>query len=64
MAQNLKKPWHATVVDTLLENPYFSVLLQRVIVPDGTNRTYYTLDFPSPVVGIVARRGTDMLLLN
>lgn len=64
MTQNLTKPWHASVVDTLLENPYFSVLLQQVIVPDGTNRTYYTLDFPRPAVGIVARRGTDILLLN
>lgn len=58
------KPWSATVVETLSANPYFSVLLQHVTVPDGTHRTYYTLDFPAPAVGIVARRGTDVLLLR
>jgi 8-oxo-dGTP pyrophosphatase MutT (NUDIX family) len=64
MAHNFPKPWHATVIGALLENPYFSVLHQQVIVPDGTSRTYYTLDFPRPAVGIVARRGTDILLLH
>jgi ADP-ribose pyrophosphatase len=58
------KPWSATVVETLAANPYFSVLLQHVTVPDGTHRTYYTLDFPTPAVGVVARRGTDVLLLR
>jgi ADP-ribose pyrophosphatase len=58
------KPWSATVIETLSANPYFSVLLQDVAVADGSHRTYYTLHFPTPAVGIVARRGTDVLLLK
>jgi 8-oxo-dGTP pyrophosphatase MutT (NUDIX family) len=58
------KPWSATIVETLAANPYFSVLLQDVVVPDGSHRTYFTLHFPTPAVGIVARRGTDVLLLK
>jgi 8-oxo-dGTP pyrophosphatase MutT (NUDIX family) len=58
------KPWSSTVVDTLLTNPYFSVLLHDVRVPDGTHRTYYTLDFATPAVGIIARRGNEILLVN
>ena len=42
----------------LRTNPYFSVLLQDVTVADGSHRTYFTLHFPTPAVGIVARRGT------
>jgi len=57
-------PWPARVVETLLDNPYFSVLLQHVIVPDGTQRVYYTVNFPAPAVGVVARRGTDVLLVR
>jgi 8-oxo-dGTP pyrophosphatase MutT (NUDIX family) len=59
-----RRPWSATVVETLTANPYFSVLLQHVTVTDGTHRTYYTLDFATPAVGIVARRGTDVLLVR
>jgi ADP-ribose diphosphatase len=58
------RPWSSTIVDTLLTNPYFSVLLHDVIVPDGTQRTYYTLNFPAPAVGIVARCGTNTLLVR
>jgi ADP-ribose pyrophosphatase len=58
------RPWSATVIDTLATNPYFSVLLQHVTVPDGTHRNYYTLNFATPAVGIVARRGTDVLLVK
>jgi ADP-ribose pyrophosphatase len=59
-----KKPWSSKIVDTLLSNPYFSVLLQHVIVPDGSERVYYTVNFPAPAVGIVARRGADVLLVR
>lgn len=58
------KPWSSRIVDTLLRNPYFSVLLQHVIVPDGSERVYYTVNFQAPAVGIVARRGTDVLLVR
>lgn len=58
------RPWTATVVDTIARNPYFSVLLQDVTVTDGSKRAYYTIDFPSPAVGVVARRGSDILLVR
>ena len=45
-------------------NPYFSVLQSDVVVPDGTHRDYYTISFPRPAVGVVARRGTDVLLIR
>src|ERR1700758_2233935 len=59
-----ERPWNATVIDVLEQNPYFSVLLQDVTVNDGSKRTYYTIDFPRPAVGIVARRGNDVLLVR
>lgn len=62
--QEPAKPWSAQIVDALHSNPYFSVLLQRVTVTDGSERTYYTVDFPAPAVGIVARRGSDVLLVR
>ncbi len=61
---SLSKPWRANVVDTLTQNPYFSVRLQDVVVTDGSSRTYYTIHFPAPAVGVVARRGTDILLVH
>ena len=60
----MSKPWRANVIDTLTENPYFSVRLQDVEVTDGSKRTYYTIHFPGPAVGVVARRGTDVLLVR
>lgn len=62
--RNGKRPWSARVARTLSENPYFSVLLQDVTVPDGSSRTYYTIHHPAPAVGVVARRGTDTLLIH
>jgi 8-oxo-dGTP pyrophosphatase MutT (NUDIX family) len=64
LASDPRKPWSARIVDTLLHNPYFSVLLQHVVVPDGTERVYYTVNFPSPAVGVIARRGDDVLLVR
>lgn len=58
------RPWQASVVKTLVTNPHFSVLLQNVTVPDGTAKTYYTIRFPRPAIGVVVRRGTDSLLLH
>jgi ADP-ribose pyrophosphatase len=40
------------------------VLLQEVVVPDGTSKTYHTIQFPRPAIGVVVRRGTDFLLLH
>ena len=58
------KPWSSVVVGTEARNPYFSVLTQDVTVTDGSKRVYHTIHFPSPAVGIVARRGTDFLLIR
>jgi ADP-ribose pyrophosphatase len=58
------RPWTTRSVETLATNPYFSLLLQQVTVNDGTDRQYYTIQFPSPAVGIVARRGNDVLLVR
>ncbi len=60
----MSKPWRANVIDTLTQNPYFSVRLQDVEVTDGSKRTYYTIHFPGPAVGVVARRGSDVLLVR
>ena len=60
----MPKPWRANVVDVLTQNPHFSVRLQGVVVTDGSSRTYYTIHFPGPAVGVVARRGTDVLLVH
>jgi ADP-ribose pyrophosphatase len=59
-----RKPWSATAVETVLNNPYFSVRTQDVTVTDGSSCVYHTIHFPNPAVGIVARRGTDFLLIR
>ena len=59
-----KKPWTGTVVKTLTTNPWFSVLLQSVKGSEGADKTYYTLDFPTPAVGIVMCRGDEILLIR
>ncbi len=59
-----RRPWSARVTQTLAENPYFSVRVQDVTVTDGSARTYYTIHYPAPAVGVVARRGTDVLLIR
>jgi ADP-ribose pyrophosphatase len=58
------KPWKARLLERVAQNPWFSVLLQSVTLPDGSDRMYYTLDFPTPSVGIVVRRGSDFLLIS
>lgn len=64
MTDDTVKPWRVKDVQTAHENPWYSVLLQRVEVTDGSPRDYYTIYFPRPAVGVVARRGTDILLLR
>lgn len=56
--------WRAEIVGTLTENPWFAVREQFVTRPDGQTLTYYTIDFPSPAVGVVARRGDAFLLIR
>lgn len=61
---NTERPWKASKTETLTSNPHFSVVVQNVVVPDGTAMTYYTIEFPRPAIGVVLRRGTDFLLLR
>ena len=58
------KPWKARLLGVETANPYFSVLRQDVTVTDGTHRVYHTIHFPRAAVGVVARRGSEFLLLR
>jgi hypothetical protein len=49
MSRDNPRPWQASTLQTLVKNPHFSVLLQNVIVPDGTAQTYYTIQFLAPI---------------
>jgi ADP-ribose pyrophosphatase len=64
MTENKQRPWQAGAVRDRVGNPYFSVVSQEVIAPDGSNRLYHIIQFPRPAIGIVVRRGTDFLLLR
>jgi 8-oxo-dGTP pyrophosphatase MutT (NUDIX family) len=48
----------------LTANPWFRVLQQQVRMPDQRTTTYYSLDFASAAVGVVARRPGQVLLLR
>jgi ADP-ribose pyrophosphatase len=56
--------WQITHSSPAHENPYFSVLQSDVIVPGGEHRDYYTISFPRPAVGVIARRGEQVLLIH
>lgn len=58
------RPWQTKNTSTLHENPYFSVRRQAVLVNRERLIDYYSISFPRPAVGVVARRGTDVLLLR
>jgi 8-oxo-dGTP pyrophosphatase MutT (NUDIX family) len=58
------KPWRVRGSKQAHKNPYFSVLEQEVEISDAGERTYYTITFPRPAVGILATRGTDILLIR
>ncbi len=49
---------------TLHRNPYFGVLQQRVRLPDGSRTKYFTVDFPTPAVGVVAVHNGRFLMLR
>jgi len=56
--------WRVERVEPITRNPWFAVLLQHVIMPDGSSTRYYTVDFPAPAVGVVVRRGDEFLLIE
>lgn len=60
----IDKPWRVTSSFVEHQTPFFSVLNEDVLVSDGTRRTYYVISFPRPAVGVLARRGTDILLIR
>lgn len=60
----MHKPWKVLSSTVKYRTPYFSVLQENVVAPDGTHCDYHTISFPRPAVGILARRGTDILLLR
>src|SRR5581483_1702317 len=61
----MKNPhWQITHSRPAHQNPYFSVVESDVVIPGGEHREYYTISFPRPAVGIVARRGEEVLLIH
>lgn len=56
--------WEAEPGRVLCKTPYFDVRHQRVQLPDGSGTDYYTLEFAGPAVGVIARRGSDVLLIH
>jgi 8-oxo-dGTP pyrophosphatase MutT (NUDIX family) len=56
--------WKTTNRHTAYTNPYFSVLEQTAIAPGGRESQYYSIDFPRPAVGVIARNGTDVLMIR
>ena len=59
-----KKPWQVLTSKEAHANPYFSIVQQQVEVGDAGERTYYTVTFQRPAVGILAARGTEILLIR
>jgi ADP-ribose pyrophosphatase len=59
-----EKRWQVLASETLIRNPWFGVLQSRVRMPDQRETTYYTLDFPRAAVGVVPRRGREILLIR
>jgi ADP-ribose pyrophosphatase YjhB (NUDIX family) len=51
-------------MEILSQNPYFSVVKKRLNLYDGSTSQYYIIDFPRPAVGVLATRGTDVLLIR
>src|SRR3989442_2889832 len=64
MQRSAEKPWQVRGTSTLHRNPYFSVLQQEVLVNREKQIDFYSIWFPRPAVGMVARRGTELLLLR
>jgi len=59
-----EKRWQVLARETLAGTPYFSLVKSRVRMPDAGETTYYTIDFPRAAVGVVPRRGREILLIR
>lgn len=64
MSKGKPKRIQAALRAVLHENPWFRLLKQDVELPDSSHCDYFTLDFKKPVVAIVARRGSEYLLVH
>jgi len=62
--QDHEKRWQVLASEVQLENPWFRVLKSRVRIPNQRETDYFTIDFPRAAVGVVARRGTGILLIR
>ena len=56
--------WNSKVIEILSKTPYFTTLRQSVELPDGSETEYFTIDFPGPAVGVIARRDNRYLLIQ
>ena len=56
--------WRTQVEAVAHANPWFQVLRQGVVRPDGSLGTHYTIHHERPAVGVVARRDGRYLLIR
>ena len=56
--------WRVLGSRTRLENPWFRVLTRDVLLPDGSEIEFHSVDFARPAVAVVARRGGRILLIR
>ena len=59
-----KGGWTIRAQQVLTENPWFRVLESRVVLPDGGETTYFTVDHRRAAVGVVPRRAGEILLIH
>ena len=59
-----EKNWQVLEQRAISANPWFRVLQSRVRMPDARETTYFTLDFPKAAVGVIPRRGGEVLLIR
>ena len=57
-------PWTVESTEAVFENPWFSVLKQKVRDPTGKLLDYHVVSFERPAVGIVARKNNRYLLIR
>ncbi|MCA8948092.1 MAG: NUDIX hydrolase [Planctomycetes bacterium] len=58
------KPWTVLATETLLQNPWFAVLGRAVELPDGRQIDFQSVEFHRPAVGVIPRRGGEILLIR
>lgn len=60
----LVPPWRVLSSRMVHTTPYYSVMSEQVETENGSLGEYYTIRFPGPAVGVVARNGLDFLLIR